>query len=243
MQSNFSLHQFIKQQQLQHNCCPALHRINSRTETKSQNIQDSVLWLMHESLLILLEPWIFLRVMEFPIRLRKGQQLSNFCPCCLTTKLRISRHFTFRPYFNETPYVVIRYCDTCLWTERGRIIKGFLDHCCLAFVKNLPSQWMKRSFRSFRRSNQKISSTVLVSFLSQHVLKEIFKFLEESINSLPHCWVISTGDATETELVTALTTWFCFCENSLQHKREEGRKKSLEKATWSSWSGRMFVLS
>lgn len=124
------------------------------------------------------------------------------------------------------------------WTEWGRIIKGFLDQCCLAFVKNIPSQWMKKSFRSSRRPKEKISSTVLVSFLSQRVLKENFRFLQEPINSFPHCWIIPTGDATETEPVTVLTTWFCFCENVLQHKREEGREKSLEKATWSSWSGR-----
>ena len=101
---------------------------------------------------------------------------------------------------------------------------------------------MKRPFRSSRRSKWKISSTVLISFLSQHVLKQKFRFLEEPINPFPHCWIISTGDATETEAVTALTACFCFCENSLQRKREEGREKSLEKATWFSWSARMLVL-
>lgn len=148
-----------------------------------------------------------------------------------------------RPDFSETPYVVVRYCDMWFLAERGRIIKGFWDQWHLAFVKNLPSQWMKRSLRSSRRSSQNISSTVPVSFLSQHVLKASFKFLEEPVNAFPHCWVTSTGDATEKEPVTVLTTWFCFCENSLQRQREEAREKSLEKATQASWTGRMFEVA
>lgn len=92
-----------------------------------------------------------------------------------------------------------------------------------------------------KRSEKKVSS-VLLFLLSQHVLKENLKFLEEPVNSSPHCWIISTGDATKTEPVTALITWFRFCENSLHHKREEGKEKSLKKATWSFWTGRMLFL-